>query len=133
MDNESIEKMEKEFVDLQEYSSSQFSVIVSLQKKIKDLEDQNRSLQGMLNGSVHNIRLNVSDIIPGISNEEMICETQINFLRQNAMQRELTKEECQKFQILSDVLERLRKTNDKSDHKTDVLQDAQILSIIDGN
>lgn len=118
--------------ELHEYSSAQFQVIVNLQKKVKELEDQNRSLQGMLEGSIGNIQLAITDIIPGISSEQLICETQIGILKQRAVQTELTIEEIKKFQILSDVLERIRKTA-KPEDKAKEMPDAQILSIIDGN
>jgi len=45
------------------------------------------------------------DIIPGITNQQLICEVQIKLLKDRAMVAELTKEEAQKLQIYVDILQ----------------------------
>lgn len=133
MDNiKDVSQLEKEFTELQDYSSAQFSVIRKLQEKIDKLEAENKHLQTIVNEKAGLIQLGISDIIPGISKEEIICETQIELLKQDALTRPLTKDEVQKFQILSDILGNIKKSK-KPENSTEELQDAEVLSIIDGS
>lgn len=127
-----VSQLEKEFTELQDYSSAQFGVIKKLQEKIEKLEAENKHLQQLLNSNGNLIQLNVGDIIPGITNEEIICETQIGILKQDALTRPLTKDEVQKFQILTDILGEIKKTK-KPQNNTEDLPDAEVLSIIDGS
>lgn len=93
--------MEKEYVE------AQFAVAVALQKRVQELESENSHLKKMLEGTVPLIQNNTIDI--GISNERIICETQIALLKNSAINRELSLEETRKLQIYVDVLEKISK------------------------
>jgi hypothetical protein len=103
-----IKDLEKGFNELQSYSDSQFSVIVDLQKEIARLESENKSLKSMLESNVP-LLVQGSDLGLGISNEQLICETQIVMLKEIAITRQLTAEEAKKFQIFVDILQKYKK------------------------
>jgi hypothetical protein len=87
---------------MQEYNNASFRVIKDLQAKISKLEAENESLKIMLEQNVPAL-IDTSDLGFGVSNEALICETQICLLKNEAIKRSLTKEEVQKFQILTDI------------------------------
>src|SRR5262249_54053581 len=89
---------------------AQYTVISNLQTQLKKVEEENKSLKLMLEGTVPLISNNVMDI--GISPSRIICETQIAILKNFAITRELTLEESKKFQIYVDILETLKKEKD---------------------
>lgn len=104
-----VKDLEQSFLEAKEYASASTRVISELQKKIQKLEDENKSLQLMLESNVP-ILHNVTEI--GISPSRIICETQIAFLKNSAVTRELTLEESRKFQIYTDILEKLKAEKD---------------------
>jgi len=90
-----IDDMEKSFKDLQAYSDSQFRTINSLKKEISALKEENANLRKSLESSVPNLTLQVTDLNPlGISNEQLICETQIAMIKDIALTRQLSSEEA---------------------------------------
>lgn len=104
-----IKDLNDSFNDLQSYSDAQFKTIVELNKQIAQLKAENESLKLMLNENIPNISLQTSDIGIGISNEQLICETQILLLKNDAMFRPLTMEEARKLEIFSNVLEKVKR------------------------
>lgn len=110
-----INDLEKSFTDLQEYSDNQFRTINSLKKEIDKLKDENKSLKLMVEGNVPNIEFtnNINNSL-GISNEQLVCETQITILKDRAITRELTYEEAKKFAIFTEVLDGIKKNNAKT-------------------
>lgn len=104
-----IQNLQESFLEAKEFASASARVISELQKKIQKLEDENNSLKVMLEGNVPNLH----DVIEiGVSPSRIICETQIAFLKQSAVTRELTLEESRKFQIYCDILEKLMAVKD---------------------
>lgn len=104
-----IDDMEKSFKDLQAYSDSQFRTINSLKKEIALLKEENTNLRRSLESSVPNLALQVSDLNPlGISNEQLICETQIAMLKDIALTRQLSLEESRKLETFHKILNNLR-------------------------
>lgn len=107
-----VEDLEKDFLDLKEESTAQFSVIVDLQKKIKKLEDDKKHLELLLEGTVPDLSCKIDNNL-GIKNERLICETQIFLLKKKAVSGiELTLEEARKLQIYVDVLEKINPNGD---------------------
>lgn len=94
--------------EIKNYSDSQFKVIVDLQKKISKLESENQSLKLMLEQNTPNL-ISVGDLGFGISNEQIICETQIVILKDAAVTRPLTMEEVRKLEVLTKVLDQVKK------------------------
>ena len=104
-----IDDMEKSFKDLQAYSDSQFRTINSLKKEIALLKEENANLRKSLESSVPNLTLQVTDLNPlGISNEQLICETQIAMIKDIALTRQLSSEEAKKLEVFHKILNNLR-------------------------
>lgn len=130
-----IEDLEKTFTELQEYSDTQFRTIVELKKQLEATKDENKSLKKMLEGSIPQIGINTSQIMPiGISNEQLICETQIALLKERAVSRELTLEEAKKLQIYTTILTDIRKNYEEiPDLTVQKLSDDELLKLVVNN
>jgi hypothetical protein len=123
----SIDDMEKAFNELQSYSDGQFKSIVELKKQIKKLEEENKSLKTMLESNLPTLTFDGL----GVSNEQLICETQITILKDKAVTRELTFEEAKKFAIFTEVLENLRKNTKSSDINVQKMSDEDLLKLVE--
>lgn len=108
-----IKDISKEFSDyaaLLEFSSAQQETILSLSKQLVKLEEKNKKLESMLakqsiiseEPKESNTELFIS------SDEEAICRTQLQKLREVALDRELTLEESRKVEIYSKILLQLQ-------------------------
>jgi hypothetical protein len=69
----------------------------------------------------------------GVSNEQLICETQITILKDKAVTRELTFEEAKKFAIFTEVLENLRKNTKSTDINVQKMSDEDLLKLVEGS
>ena len=114
----------EDFINLQGYADSQFHVISDLQKKVAELEIENRSLKSMLGSMTPDLELGGT-----ISNEQLICETQLVLLKDAAITRSLTMEESKKFQIFSTVLESLRHQHKGSDWNVKRLSEDELIRL----
>jgi len=123
-----VNDLEKSFNELQSYSDSQFKSIVELKKQIKKLEEENGSLKTMLESNLPSLSVDMF----GISNEQLICETQITILKDKAVTRELTFEEAKKFAIFSEVLENIKKNSKSSDINVQKMSDDELLKLVEG-
>lgn len=103
-----IKELESKFSEMQNYSDNQFHTINKLNTEIEKLKSENASLKIMLEGNLPNLELTPSGL--GISNEQLICETQIQLLKQHAMNRELNSDEVRRFSQLFEVLEKIKKS-----------------------
>lgn len=103
-----INSLENSFKDLQDYSDKQFHTINSLKQEIEKLKQENNSLKTILEGNLPPLEFKNSSI--GISNEQIICETQLKLLKDTAMRRELNADETRRFATFFEVLEKIRKT-----------------------
>ena len=103
-----ITQMEEGFQELQNHSDAQFKVITKLSADIARLESENHSLKIMLEQNLPSMALQIGDLSIGISNEQLICEVQLNMLKDLAVVRELTMEESKKVQIFTDVLTKVK-------------------------
>lgn len=104
-----IEDLEKSFVDLQEVNDSQFRTIIDLKKQIDALKAENQALKIQQPNGNNFVAVQGND--NDISDEHLICITQLELLKNNAVTRELTFEETKKVQIFTDVLEKIKKNN----------------------
>lgn len=120
--------LEKSFNELQSYSDSQFKSIVELKKQIKKLEEENGSLKSMLENNLPSLTIDGL----GVSNEQLICETQITILKDKAITRELTFEEAKKFAIFTEVLENIRKNSKSSDINVQKMSDDELIKLVEG-
>ena len=122
-----INDLEKSFNDLQSYSDNQFKTIQELKKQIKKLEEENKSMKSMLESNLPALTFDGL----GISNEQLVCETQITILKDKAITRELTYEEAKKFAIFTEVLESLKKSSKNSDINVQKLSDEELLKLME--
>jgi hypothetical protein len=97
--------------ELQQFNNASFQVIKKLQEKVSQLESENESLKLMLEQNVPT--LHFADIGIGISNEHIICLTQIALLKEKAVssKTQLTMEEVKKLEILTKVLAGIKAQN----------------------
>jgi len=125
-----ITDLEESFNSLQELSDSQFRSIASLKKELAILKEENKALKSNPTTSSSNS----SDIIGfDISNERLICETQITILKDRAITRELLLEEAKKFQIFVDILDNIKKnTPNASKVRVEKLSTEELLALVEG-
>lgn len=130
-----IDDMEKSFTELQEYSDTQFRTIVELKKQLEAAKEEAKSLKKMLEGNLPQLGISTSSLAPlGISNEQLICETQIALLKERAVSRELTLEEAKKLQIYTTILTEIRKNHeDAPDLSVQKLSDDELLKLVVNN
>lgn len=103
-----INSLEASFKDLQEYSDTQFHVTIAMQNEIDKLKSENQSLKTMLAGNLPSLEFAAPHLM--ISNEQLICETQISLLKERALQKELNADEVRRFAQLFEVLEKIKKS-----------------------
>lgn len=97
-------------LSVQEYTNASFTVIKNLQAKVAKLETENESLLKMLEQNTPAL-IQTSDLNPiGIPHPQLICEAQICILKDAALTRALTMEECKKLEILTNVLQKYKVT-----------------------
>jgi predicted RNase H-like nuclease (RuvC/YqgF family) len=104
--SDTINEMESAFKDLTVYSDAQFHTINKLKQEVERLQSENKSLKQMIEGNLPSLEFTANGI--GISNEQMICETQISLLKDRAMQKELNADEVRRFSQLFEVLEKIK-------------------------
>jgi hypothetical protein len=121
--------LEKSFTELQNYSDTQFKTIQELKKQIKKLEEEKASMKTMLENNLPTITFDGL----GVSNEQLICETQITILKDKAVTRELTFEEAKKFAIFTEVLENIKKSSKNSDINVQKLSDEELLKLVESS
>ena len=128
-----INEMESSFNELQEYSDTQFRTIAELKKTILRMEEENKSLKTMMEGSLPHISLEIGGM-SGISNQQLICETQLAILKDRAISKELTYEEAKKLQIYVMVLLDLKKNSTGSiDYSVQKMSDTELLKLVESD
>lgn len=121
--NNQLDKMAEQFSSLEElqaYSVAQYNTILSLNTKINELNKQLEIL------TEKNKRLNTDLAVAGldkpkdngqfiVSDEEATCTIQIAMIKLNAMQRELTTDECKRLEIYVKTLQVIKGRDVKED------------------
>jgi tetrahydromethanopterin S-methyltransferase subunit B len=100
---EDIKKLEDDF------SKAAVKTVLELQEKIEKLEAENKSLISLIEGNTPSLEFSPTNF--GISNEQLICETQIAILKGKAIKAELNADEVRRFSQLFDVLEKIKKSS----------------------
>lgn len=99
MDNiHSLTEKFSSIVDLQSYADKQFIALKQSQAKIRVLEDEISHLKSLLTSAPIAIQTEPELIVK--SSEQVICEMEIEKLRQTSMERSLTLEETKRFDLL---------------------------------
>lgn len=131
----SIDELAKNFKSLKElrqYCNSQYNVIISLNKKIVTLEEENKHLKELLAKSTPllNEANGTLEVYKDVSDELATCLMQIKILKERSAQTELTFEEAKKLDIYTKLLIQLR-TGKKSDESlTKTLSDEELLKLL---
>lgn len=117
----------KETAELQEFCTSQQSLIIELSKKIKSLEDERNHLKTMLDSSIP-IYTSIT-----ISDEENISREQLSKLKTISSERELTLEETKKVDIFTKILISLSALNKDIDTSAKNMDSAELLQLMNKN
>lgn len=135
--SDSIDKMSKQFKDiteLQSYCDAQYQTIISLSKKINELEGKNRSLEQMLSNGTPIVREVPQEIqlLSKGTDEETICRLQLKLFKDKVLDgEELTLEETKRVEIYAKLLIAIKTGDKKAEEKlTSELPDAQLLEFI---
>jgi hypothetical protein len=130
-----LDDMEKSFNELQEHSDIQFRTIIELKKQIEGLKEENKLLKSKNNNGLPQTVGDFSENpLKDISNEQLICETQLELLKERAIVRELTLEEAKKFQIYTVILSDIhKKQSDMPDLTVQKLSDDELLKLVVNN
>lgn len=126
--SDSFDKMVEEFTnyaELLEFSKAQHKTIVELTRKVNNLE---KKLKNTNNSKL--ITKEDSEILR-VSDEEIICRTQLNLLREIAMERELTLEETRKVDMYSKILIALNDKPKTIELKTKNMKDDELLAVLE--
>lgn len=126
-----IKELEDNFNTLSAYSDKQFKTINELNREIEKLKAENISLQKMLEGNLPQLEFENGHL--GISNEQMICETQLCILKDRAIQKELNADEAKRVSLYVEVLEKIRKNHKTEDMSIKKLSDTEILKLVVDN
>ena len=126
--------LEKSKDEQKEYTDAQFKTIVTLQKKLSKLEAENESMKLMLESNLPSIAFSTEDLVSGISNEQLICETQIFILKERAVVQELTLEEARKFEVYTNILDGIKsKGNPKDQFNVSKVSNDDLLKLVESN
>lgn len=135
--SDSIDKMSKQFSNLNElqtYADAQYITIVSLNRKINELENKNKSLEAMLSSGTPIVKENSSDIqlLSQGSDEETICRLQLKLFKDKVLSGdELTLEETKRVEIYAKLLIAIRAGDKKGEEQlTSLLDDSQLLDFL---
>lgn len=128
-----INDLQENFESLQLYSDKQFQEIVDLKRQIETARSENESLKKMLEGNVANMNLQVSNLGIGVSNEQLICETQIAIFKTRALTQELTMEEARKLEIYYKILAQIKDKNKDAEDVNASISEADLLKLVNIN
>lgn len=121
-----ISKQYNSFDELKRYAEAQEKTLVDLSRVITSLEQENTSLKTVLKEL--DIKTDKPNFI--VSDEEVICRTQLSLLKQMALERQLTLEESRKVDIYSKILLALNEKPKTIKVETKNLKDEELLAIV---
>lgn len=124
-----IEELQENFESLRLYSDKQMMLVSDLKRQLETARSENESLKKMLEGSVQHMSLQVSNLGIGISNEQLICETQIALLKGRAMTQELTMEEARKLDIYYKILASIKEKNKDVEDVTASISEEDLIKL----
>lgn len=119
----------KDIAELQAYADAQYKTIVDQNKKINELLEKNKSLEGLVTALPSKPDNVVQFPQLHISPEEEICLKQLENLRQSSAARELTLEECRKVECYAKILLQIRNNTKDVDAKFKKLSTEDLLKL----
>jgi hypothetical protein len=104
-----IDKMAKDFEDLAElqaYCNAQYHTIITLNKKINELDEENKELRKLIenNKILIGSEKQIKDLFANVEDPEAIALMQLKLLRNLSIERDLSLEEAKKWEIYCKVL-----------------------------
>ncbi len=133
MNIDQLAKNFKTLKELRQYCNSQYAVITELNKKIVQLEEENKHLQELLSKSTPIID-NASgtlEIYKDISDELATCLMQIKLLREKSQGGELTFEDAKKLDIYTKLLLNLKSGKSSEDGIVKKLSEEELMKAIE--
>ncbi len=135
--SDSLDKMLEEFKDyaeLREFSKAQHKKLVDLTRKNNKLLEENRRLLDSTKMIDKGQVVDKSEsTIAFVSDEEIICRTQLSMLKQVAMERELTLEETRKVDTYSKILIALNDKPKTIEVTSRGLKDDELIALIEND
>lgn len=119
----------KDFAELQAFSNAQNKTIIELNKRLREREEETKHLKKLLEGSVPLIKEKKEGQFES-NDQEYICRTEINKLRDISGDRELTLEEAKRFDIYCKILKDLTNAPKTIEIKSKNLSDEQLLALV---
>lgn len=111
--------------ELKQFCEAQYKTILELSEKLRLSEEKNKSLQDVV---LHTVPVTgASDPYKGLSNEEIVCLTQIKLLKHASEGRELTLEEAKKLDIYTKVLFNAKSNKSADDSLLQTIDEAELL------
>jgi len=113
------------------FSDAAYSTILELQNKLADLQQKNEHLVSLLReNTITAITVNHLNI----SNEQLICETQIALIKEKAITRDLNMEETKKFETFCKVLAEIKRINpDDTMYKVKSMSSEELLKLAESD
>lgn len=124
-----IYKQFKTTAELQQYCNSQYKTILELTKKLQLLEDENKHLKQLFDGST--VIVNKVDKYKEYSNEEAVCMEQIDRLKEVSTARELSYEEAKKLDIYTKLLLNIQSKKSQEDNGLSSINEADLLKSLE--
>ncbi len=124
-----IYKQFKTTAELQQYCNSQYKTILELTKKLQLLEDENKHLKQLFDGST--VIVNKVDKYKEYSNEEAVCMEQIDRLKEVSTARELSYEEAKKLDIYTKLLLNIQSKKSQEETGLSSMNEADLLKSLE--
>ena len=122
----------KDFAELQAFAQAQSKSIIELSRRVKERDEEIIHLKKLLEGSVPLIKEKNSNNVTTLASndQEYICRTEINKLRDISIERELTLEEVKKFDIFCKTLKDLSNQPKTIEIQARTFSNEELLAII---
>lgn len=141
-----IDQLVKDFKTMEEmkvFVQSQFKQIISLNNKIRDLEEKLKN-NNTSSREINNLPQKSSSNLPSLSSNQTflveddaktISQIQLKMIKEQALDRELTLEEAKRVEIFNKILTSEGKSDKDKPLKADakVLKDNELLALIVDN
>lgn len=123
----------KDFAELKSYSDAQNKTILEQSRKLRERDEEIKHLKKLLEGAVPLIKeKKTSDKLVEGNDQEYICRVEINKLKSITEERELTLEECKRFDIYSKILKELANVPKTIEINTKGASEQELLAVIAG-
>lgn len=124
----------KSIAEMKAYTDAQYKTIITLNQKINELEEKNRSLEEILANSVPMVKEQAAEIqlLSQGSDEETICRLQLKLLKDRVLAgEELTMEDTKKADIYARLILAIKQGDKKQSEKlAEKLDDSQLLDFL---